>query len=204
VFVLAGFLADHLQNFVLVIRVLHVDHLGSALEGDQCNLHGQLHPRIGFFVNLPKLGKGHAPAGFLIVRFGVGDLSRVSCIGRVQAFHDGEAEQPNQHGAVFDVAVALEIVVQVLSYRLHIERIRRPASEIRSKSVQPHDVRLGYAFRSRELAAQARTIENDMFRAQSDLDRGIIDRGEYLKIRGRAKRKMLQIEEQADKLKGTD
>jgi len=70
--------------------------------------------------------------------------------------------------------------------------------------VQPHDVRLGYAFRSRDLAAQARTIDSDMFRAQSDLDRGIIDRGEYLKIRARAKRKMLRLKEQADKLKGVD
>lgn len=70
--------------------------------------------------------------------------------------------------------------------------------------VQPHDVKLGYEFRSRDLASQARIIKADMRRAESDKERGIITQGEYLKIRARAKRKMLKLKEQADKLSGRD
>jgi hypothetical protein len=70
--------------------------------------------------------------------------------------------------------------------------------------VQPHDVNLGYEFRSRDLAAQARIITADMRRAESDKQRGIITQGEYLKIRARAKRKMERLKEKADKLSGRD
>jgi hypothetical protein len=70
--------------------------------------------------------------------------------------------------------------------------------------VQPHDVKLGYEFRSRDLASQARIIEADMRRAESDRQRGIITEGEFLKVRARAKRKMERLKEKADALAGRD
>lgn len=70
--------------------------------------------------------------------------------------------------------------------------------------VQPHDVRLGYEFRSRDLAAEARMITADVRRARSDLDRNIITQGEYLKITARAKRKMERLKERQDRLQGRD
>jgi len=70
--------------------------------------------------------------------------------------------------------------------------------------VQPHDVGLGYEFRSRDLAAQARIIKGDMRRAESDRQRGIITQGEFMKIKSRARTKMLRLNAEQLKLSGRD
>ena len=70
--------------------------------------------------------------------------------------------------------------------------------------VQPHDVRLGLEFRSRDLAAQARTIKADMRRAESDLNRGIINKLEFNKIRSRSRKKLERLIEAQKKLQGIE
>lgn len=68
--------------------------------------------------------------------------------------------------------------------------------------VQPHDVELGYAFRSRDLAAQARLIAADARRAESDYRRNIISAEEREKTMERAKVKLERLAEKQRELQG--
>lgn len=70
--------------------------------------------------------------------------------------------------------------------------------------VQPHDVGLGCEFRSRDLAAQARQVEADVRRAQSGMQRNIINKAEFNKIRSRARRKMERLAEAQRDLQGRE
>lgn len=68
--------------------------------------------------------------------------------------------------------------------------------------VQPHDIKLGYTFRSRDLASQARLIKGDVRRAQMDLDRDIISKAEYNKIITSSRKKLVLLSEKQKELQG--
>lgn len=68
--------------------------------------------------------------------------------------------------------------------------------------VQPHDIKLGYTFRSRDLAYQARQIKGDIAQAQSDLDRNLIPKAEYNRIIADARKKLLRLKQKNMELNG--
>lgn len=70
--------------------------------------------------------------------------------------------------------------------------------------VQPHDVKLGYAFKARDLAAQARIIKGEVRRAKMDLDRKIISKAEYNKTVNSARKKLIKLSEEQKRLNGKD
>lgn len=67
---------------------------------------------------------------------------------------------------------------------------------------QPHDVKLGYQYRSMDLDQQAREISADMRRAQRDLQRGLIDRETFYEIQQSSREKMDRLVEKAQRLSG--
>jgi hypothetical protein len=68
--------------------------------------------------------------------------------------------------------------------------------------VQPHDIKLGYAFKSRDLAAQARLIQGDIRTAEMGLKRNLITKAEYNKVLAKGKKKLLLLSEKKKELQG--
>lgn len=68
--------------------------------------------------------------------------------------------------------------------------------------VQPHDVELGYAFRSRDLAAQARLITGEIRQVMSDYSRNMIDAEGRDEELARAKLKLERLAEKQRELQG--
>lgn len=78
--------------------------------------------------------------------------------------------------------------------------VAQAASSSVGVKLKPHDVQMGYRFRSMELQQQRRALQFELRRLEQDRERGLINLDTYERERDRTVRKMERLKERADQL----